>query len=233
MPAPVVAAAAPAALPWLGGALAAGGSIVGSIASGLFGKAQADKQMRFQERMAGTAHQREVEDLRRAGINPLLSARHGGAAAPVGSAAPTPDFGRAVSSAVDVIRMNMDAAMQAAQINDVNSAAALKDAQTNDLKATQVDRIELMIAQRKLALQSERTSFQEAKKIRAELDVLRAQRANIQAQTASTLADQEKKKFQSIPFEAGNKAFDWIKKFFRGLPKGRGTDVPENRKGGK
>lgn len=226
MPVPVAAAAAPAALPWLGGALAAGGSIVGSIASGMFGNSQARRQMDFQERMSSTAHQREMEDMRRAGLNPLLSARHGGAAAPSGAAAPTPNFDAPVNSALSAARLTMDKQMQAAQINDVNSAAALKVAQTNDVYATQADRIDLMIAQRQKALQDEKVGFQDAKKIRAELDVLRAQRDNIRAQTASTLADQQKKKLLSRPFEAANKGIDWVERF---LQRKRGSQPRDKR----
>jgi len=68
---------------------------VGSTAMSIFGAGSQNKQQQalnaenrdYQTYMSNTAHQREVEDLRKAGLNPILSAKYGGSSTPMGSVA--------------------------------------------------------------------------------------------------------------------------------------------------
>jgi len=80
--------------PW-----AAAASIGGSLIGGLFDRSGATaqnvanraisrEQMDFQERMSSTAYQRAMADMRRAGLNPILAYKQGGASSPSGAGIP-------------------------------------------------------------------------------------------------------------------------------------------------
>jgi len=69
-----------------------GEAAVGPLISGAFSAYSARRQMRFQRQMSNTAHQREVDDLKAAGLNPILSAKYGGASTPLGAGFQVPEI---------------------------------------------------------------------------------------------------------------------------------------------
>lgn len=114
-----------------------------------FNSEEAEKSRKWQEMMSNTAHQREVEDLIKAGLNPVLSATLGGSSTPSGATASGSSYSGQKAdvdtqflplllslyetmlnnqTSKEIARINADTSMQTAKIN---SAASIYTADTN------------------------------------------------------------------------------------------------------
>lgn len=146
-------------------------AVVGGIGSYFGAKEAADAQrdanrssaamsresMAFSERMSSTAHQREVEDLRKSGLNPILSAG-GGASAPVGAmgvANPVPSVkGSMYSSAREGMRFWQDVKESQARIENTRKDSSLKHMTATAAAADVVlksEQADLTAAQKRIA----------------------------------------------------------------------------------
>lgn len=106
--------------------LEAAGALGAGLATSAFNLFSAEQSRDYNREMASTSHQREVKDLRAAGLNPVLSAGgHGASVAP----SPTPqsnDF-MGTSKAIEMMQLKNQNRLVDAQVRDINSAAALKE----------------------------------------------------------------------------------------------------------
>lgn len=160
-----------------------------------FNELQAQKQMDFQERLANSAHQREVADLRAAGLNPILSGTGGmgsatpvgasaHASAPSGSAASAPAQAMldivtpALSTAMNLSMAQAEIAKKEADVKNVESETRFRD--TSGVAESDA-RIATMVIEQ--GLKSEQASL-----TRAQIDKVQPEIAEILARAKSHVA---------------------------------------------
>lgn len=114
---------------------AIGGAVVGGLLSNK-GASEANaanaamswQQMNFQERMSNTAHQREILDLQKAGLNPMLSVRYGsGSSTPPGAMATMQnEYGGVATAARELALLKSEIDLKNAQAEDAKASAKVK-----------------------------------------------------------------------------------------------------------
>lgn len=163
---------------------------------------ESQKNRDFQERMSDTAHQRQIADLKKAGINPILTGKYGGSSTPSGSTASMAggDIAKTASSISSAVSQ---ARLTTAQVNNVNANTEKTGAETTQvIQETEAQNtrnpeiLQNLIQDKKLKLQQESTSAVQAKKLTQEI---------------KNLEEEYKKLFITrIPYDLfGN----WYKKF--------------------
>ena len=113
---------------WIPAAIAGGASLLGGIMGNKSSAKEAQKNRDFQEDMSNTSYQRAVADMKAAGINPMLSAKVGGASTPSGSQAEQRDVVTPAANSA------MSAYAQSAQVENVQAQTGVSRETERELR---------------------------------------------------------------------------------------------------
>lgn len=224
---------------WIGPLISAVGSLAGGSMANSANAQMAKDQMAFQEYMSNTSYQRGVDDLKKAGLNPMLAYSRGGASTPSGASAEIKDVvSPAINSGMAAARLNADLdqiqastdhtraqekqADSQALLNGVNAAKAAQDIVASQTSAAGVE------AQTRHTEQLIKETMERTENIKSERQRIQAAEAVLREEARtnpvvrrhySTLVDRLKQEIESqgpkqkIAGAAGNVVEDLIRRF--------------------
>ncbi|AXL14751.1 DNA pilot protein [Microviridae sp.] len=182
-----------------------------------FSQREARKSRLWSANLANTAHAREVVDLRRAGLNPILSSKYGGSATPPSAVAATAtasgsaasrtpariedEIGPAVNSAQTNMRLRNETAMTESNIKLQNAQAETEKAKQEELgtrsmknsTGSTLDNAHTrhMNQMEKLTIEKIRTQKEETLRTRKQTEKLIEETRTIHAQLRGLLVEEE------------------------------------------
>jgi hypothetical protein len=122
----------------LSAAIMGGASLLGGMMQNNQAKNASAKQMAFQKEMSDTSYQRGMKDMKKAGLNPILAGKFGGASTPSGSTYNPQNVVANATSAMmqynQAEKTKYDA--RAAKYNDMFFRGELPDGYTAPIQAT-------------------------------------------------------------------------------------------------
>jgi hypothetical protein len=138
---PITSAISPIA-PLLGGLAGAAGSYLGTTSANQANIASTREQMDFQERMSNTSYQRAIEDMKKAGLSPMLAYSQGGASTPQGGATRSESaLGNAVNSASASTQTGLNYMTAVQNVQNMMAQEQNVDASTSKMQAETVNEV--------------------------------------------------------------------------------------------
>ncbi|TGC18644.1 hypothetical protein CQJ28_07750 [Escherichia sp. E2562] len=183
---------------FLSSAVGAAGSIAGSLLGANSAKDSANRANKLTMDLAKNGIQYRVQDLRKAGLNPILAVTGSGGLGSVSSsgiqAAQPADFSGVVNSAVSVFDALTKREQQEAAREGIESQIAL---QRNQIANSAAD-VKLKEAQAAQAIQSADNMRSQSNLINQQVLTEASRRANIEAQTGLSSAQRIRTQYQTV-----------------------------------
>lgn len=157
------------------------------------------KQMDFQERMSNTAYQRGMEDMRQAGLNPILASKVGGASTPTGSTYNPENTALAGVNAFTAVQQNL------ANVESTRATTAKTQAETKVIKDSGMSFMGRNIEYLKKEIQSAISNVTDNEKVTKALDKImyNLKRARSEYEAKNNVTTGELGKMLRIPIYRG------------------------------